>query len=264
MTVGVAAEAVDVGVRGVSVAYEAKGRRELILDSIDFDVPQGSFLTILGPSGCGKSSLLRVIAGVLKPVSGKVEIASSCLTPGIGFLQQTPSLVPWRSVFENATYALELRGRITQDDCEGAMRLVSEYELGEHLEKTPRELSGGMKQRVSIIRTLAAQPRLILGDEPFSSIDQISRVSLAYRFRKDCIVGNITTIFVTHSLEEAIFLSDKIVVLGGKPAHVVDTVSDLKLSTSAEDAVECRNSQEFREYFDRLWQALGMHREIVA
>jgi NitT/TauT family transport system ATP-binding protein len=198
------------------------GRTEAIRD-ISFDLPEGKFLAIVGPSGCGKTTLLRTLAGLLPPSSGKVVLQGKTVSgpsDGIGVVFQEPVLLPWRTVFENVVLPLELHGR---DDAAGRRKvdeLLSLVGLSEFRESHVWELSGGMQQRVAIARALVSDPLLLLMDEPFGALDAMTREQMNIELQRICAQTRKTTVFITHNLLEAVFLADLVLVLTPRPSEV--------------------------------------------
>jgi NitT/TauT family transport system ATP-binding protein len=234
-------------IRNVSKVF---GRDVVALRGMSLEVRQGDFVSLLGPSGCGKSTALRLIAGLMHPTSGRIEWHAGG-DAGLGVVFQEPTLMPWATVAKNVWLPLRLKGRRF-----GACRA----EIAEALEVVgltgfedayPRELSGGMKMRVSIARALVTRPRLILMDEPFAALDEITRFKLnndllEMREKLDC-----TVIFVTHSVFESVFLSDRIVVMAARPGRVIRELNvdepyprAEEFRTSAEYAAQCRATSE--------------------
>ncbi len=221
------------------------------LDGMSLTVRSGDFVSLLGPSGCGKSTALRLIAGLINPTSGHINWAQPRDSGDLGVVFQEPTLMPWSTVAENVWLPLRLAGRSRREagtDITDALRLVG---LEDFAGAYPRELSGGMKMRVSIARALVTHPRLILMDEPFAALDEITRFRLnndllALKARIGC-----TVIFVTHSVFESVFLSDRIVVMAARPGRVIRELEvdapyprDEQFRTSAAYAAHCRSASE--------------------
>ncbi len=232
--------------RGVSKVFS---NGTLALSDMSLTVQRGEFLSLLGPSGCGKSTALRIIAGLGLPSSGTVEWPSSAInTKGlpegdIGFVFQDPTLMPWATVFGNVYLPLKLRGVSKADAWTRIMETLATVGLADFAEAYPRELSGGMKMRVSIARALVTKPKLLLMDEPFAALDEITRQKLNDDVLKLWRQSGVTVIFVTHSVFESAYLSNRIVVMRARPGQVF---TDLPLTTSAERDEQYRTSEEYR------------------
>ena len=237
-----------VSLRGVGKLF---GTGLLALDGLDLDVRDGEFLSLLGPSGCGKSTALRIIAGLSEPSRGTVAWRDGAdARRGIGFVFQEPTLMPWTTVFGNVFLPLKLAGVDKAAAAPRIMATLSRVGLADFAEAYPRELSGGMRMRVSIARALVTAPRVLLMDEPFAALDEITRFKL-----NDDLVAlwrelHMTVVFVTHSVFESVFLSSRIVVMTSRPGRVsselaIDTpVRDAQFRTSAEYAGYCRVASE--------------------
>jgi NitT/TauT family transport system ATP-binding protein len=188
----------------------------VVINDLTLNIDAGEFLAILGPSGCGKSTLLRIIAGLLAPDSGTLDITPMDAGRRTAFVFQDAHLLPWRTVLENAALPLELMGVDKAERIARARTSLAEVGLSEAESRYPAQLSGGMRMRVSLARALVAQPRLLLLDEPFAALDEITRFRLEVRLRDLWIERGMTVIFVTHSITEAAFLADRAVVLTRK------------------------------------------------
>ena len=214
----------SIAIRGVSRSFATADGTLPVLDRVGFEVPERSVVALIGPNGCGKSTLLRIVAGLLRPAAGQVELDGAAVTgpdPRIGFVFQEPRLLPWRDSAGNIAYPLELAGwsRARRDD--QVRDLLGLVGLREFAGARPHELSGGMRQRVSIARALAMGPSVLLLDEPFSALDALTRE----RFNAELLHlwerTETTILLVTHSISEAIFLADRVVVLSPRPGRVV-------------------------------------------
>ena len=233
-----------VGVRGVSKVF-ANGVQALA--NVSLDVEAGEFLSVLGPSGCGKSTLLRLIAGLIQPSGG--TIASSAGRADLGFVFQEPTLMPWATALANVALPLKLQGVARGEREAQAAEALGNVGLKGFERTWPRELSGGMKMRVSIARALVTGPRLLLMDEPFAALDEITR----HRLNADLLElwqrSKVTVVFVTHSVFESVFLSQRIAVMAARPGRVLSELSIAALyprsasfRTSAEYAAYCRQA----------------------
>jgi NitT/TauT family transport system ATP-binding protein len=235
-----------VTMRGVSKIFS---NGTLALSNMSLYVGRGEFLSLLGPSGCGKSTALRIIAGLGAPSSGTVDWPSSTINSkglpegDIGFVFQDPTLMPWQTVFGNVHLPLKLRGAGKDAAREQIMQTLATVGLADFAEAYPRELSGGMKMRVSIARALVTKPKLLLMDEPFAALDEITRQKLNDDVLKLWRQSGVTVIFVTHSVFESAYLSNRIVVMRARPGQVF---TDLPLKTSLERDEQYRTSEEYR------------------
>lgn len=194
------------------------------LAGVDLAVAEGEFLSVLGPSGCGKSTLLRIVAGLSEPTSGTLEGAATGPDGGIGFVFQEPTLMPWADLWDNVYLPLRLQGVARRDAASRIDAMLGMMGLADFAQAFPRELSGGMRMRASIARALVTTPRLLLLDEPFAALDEITRFKL-----NEDLLGlwrrlGCTVIFVTHSVFESVFLSSRIAVMSGRPGRVVATL----------------------------------------
>lgn len=194
-----------------------------VLDNISFSVPEGGFTTLIGPSGCGKTTLLRIVGGLTPATRGDIKVGGA---PSIGpsrdktMVFQHFNLFPWRTALANVVYGLELDGVPETERLERAEHFIEMVGLTGFADHYPAELSGGMQQRVGIARALAVEPKLLLMDEPFGALDALTREYLQTELQKICAQANVSVLFVTHSIDEAIFLSDHVIVMGTKPGRI--------------------------------------------
>jgi NitT/TauT family transport system ATP-binding protein len=204
--------------RGVGKTF-ANGT--VALENMSLSIAEGDFLSLLGPSGCGKSTALRLISGLSQPTEGRIDWAGGPPGAGdIGFVFQEPTLMPWATVFDNVWLPLRLKGRSKRDVREAVMNALERVHLEDFAGSYPRELSGGMKMRVSIARALVVRPRILLMDEPFAALDEITRFKLNDDVLELWSEFGLTVVFVTHSVFESVFLSDRIVIMAAKPGRV--------------------------------------------
>ncbi len=220
-------EAQFVSAQGVSKTFEVDGDTVDAVERVDVSIAAGEFVTLLGPSGCGKSTLLMMIGGLETPTHGRIEIGGRTVTrprPDIGVMFQDSTLLPWKSALDNVLFPFQITGRGTRDHRDRAAALLRRVGLGGFEGKRPSQLSGGMRQRVALCRALIDEPDLLLMDEPFSALDAITRdemnvvlMDLWQQFRK-------TVVFVTHSLREAVFLSDRVLVMSRRPGRIIADV----------------------------------------
>ena len=221
----------DITITGVSRTFAIQGEPLRVLDGIDLHVPGGGIVAIVGPSGSGKSTLLRLIAGLLAPDSGTIEVGGRPVVgpaPAVGLVFQEPRLLPWRTAIDNVAYPLELAGQGRTERHARARELMVMVGLGGFEEAFPAQLSGGMAQRVGVARALALEPRVLLLDEPFGALDALTRDQLDAEVLRLWERLDTTILLVTHSIPEAVFLADRVVVLSPRPGRVVaDVVVDL-------------------------------------
>jgi NitT/TauT family transport system ATP-binding protein len=252
--------AVSVSARGLKHAF-ADGT--VTLDGIELEVETGTFLAILGPSGCGKSTLLRLIAGLERASSGTLVVAGR--EPGddgpgsrsrLAFVFQDAHLLPWRTVLDNVALPLELRGQTSSESRRLAQSALGDVELSDALARFPDELSGGMRMRVSIARALVTDPELLLLDEPFAALDELTRQRLDEGLRALWAKRKMTVIFVTHSLSEAVFLAERAVVMSRRPGRVVLSRA---IELPRERGAAIRTEVSFARETAILYEALEEH-----
>lgn len=249
-----------IDVDGVSVRYAASGNEErshLALSNVSFRVASGEFLAIIGPSGCGKSTLLRVVSGLLGATQGRVEIDGRPITrvpPGIGFLFQSDALLPWKTAKENVAIGAILAGKSPDKADRRAQSLLSEIGLGKALHKYPSELSGGMRKRVALTRTMAYEPTVFLLDEPFTALDAQTRIYVGNRFLRVLETLGQTVLVVTHDIDEAIAMADRVLVMTASPGRIAaDFAIDLP---RPRDYYRSRFEPRFRVIQERVWEIL--------
>ncbi len=236
------------------IYHDSNGEVEAIKD-IKLDIYDKEFLSIVGPSGCGKSSLLSILSNLEKATSGDIKYGSSNLK--VGYMLQNDSLFPWRTILENCLIGLEISKNLNDDTKNKVIGLLNTYGLGDFINKYPSSLSGGMRQRVALIRTLATDPDILLLDEPFSALDYQTRLALSDDVYKIIKNEGKTVIMVTHDLAEAISLSDRIVVLTKRPAEIKN-IYNINLSNKS-TPINNRKSPEFSNYYDKIWRDLDVH-----
>jgi len=221
------------------------------LSGVDMAIREGDFVSLLGPSGCGKSTALRLIAGLSTPTSGAIERPGAADNDTVGFVFQEPTLLPWASVFDNVWLPLRLRGVPRAKAAPAVMEMLARVHLERFAAAVPRELSGGMKMRVSIARALVTKPRVLLMDEPFAALDEITRFKLNDDLLDLWQDQRFTVVFVTHSVFESVFLSTRIVVMAARPGRVFRELAveapfprDETFRTSPAYAALCRRTSE--------------------
>lgn len=230
--------------------YTKEGELEVLKD-INFSLNEGQILTLLGPSGSGKSTILNILTKLLKPTSGDVVINGN-----IGYMFQKDHLLEWRNIIDNITIGLEIQNNKTKESIEQVEKLLKTYGLWEYRYMYPKELSGGMRQRVALIRTLAVNPDILLLDEPFSALDYQTRLLVSDDVFKIIKNENKSAILVTHDISEAISMSDVVVALSKRPATVKNIYNiDLRQNENL-TPLQTRKVPEFQNYFDILWKEL--------
>lgn len=234
--------------------HDQKGETTAIED-VSFDVAQEEFISIVGPSGCGKSTLLSILAGLSTKSDGTFQFQKE--KPQIGYMLQKDSLFPWRTILENCCLGLEINRSLNEDTKKRVIHLLDTYGLGDFKDQYPRALSGGMRQRAALIRTLAIDPDILLLDEPYSALDYQTRLALSddvyHIIRKE----KKTAIMVTHDLGEAISMSDRIIVLSKRPA-TIKKIYEIVIP-NAKTPSERRKTKEFSIYYDQIWRDLDVH-----
>ena len=224
------------------------------LDPISLGIREGEFVTLVGPSGCGKSTLLRLIAGLIQPSTGRVQLSSLARASGIGYVFQSPTLMPWATVERNVRLPLDLQGK-RGPDADGEVRHALDLVgLREFAHAYPRELSGGMQMRASIARALVMRPKLLLMDEPFGALDEITRNRLDRDLSDLCAREGLTVLFVTHSIYEATFLSSRVLVMSARPGRIF---SDVAMDQPIPRADAFRSTEAFARTSVRLSAALA-------
>ena len=245
----------------VSYAYHnLKGETQAVKD-LSFQVKEGEFVAIVGPSGCGKSTILSLISGIFEPEEGEVNFKTSN-RPMIGYMLQRDHLFPWRTIWSNCMLGLEVQNEKTPEKMEYAEYLLKEYNLWDVRNKKPDELSGGMRQRAALIRTLVLHPDLFLLDEPFSALDFQTRIEVSDDIASIIRDSGKSVILITHDLQEAISLADRIIVLSNRPAHVIREIP-IHLTCEGKGVLAARSAPEFNDYFNVLWEDLKGKEEKV-
>ena len=235
----------------VEMRYHTKNSETVAVKDLSFSVKEGEFLAVVGPSGCGKTTLLSLAAGLLKPSAGRIENGGVTL----GYMLQKDELFPWRTIEKNVFLPLEIQKCNTPERRKKVLALAEKYGLKDFLKSYPRELSGGMRQRAALIRTLAAEPDVLLLDEPFSALDYQTRLNVCddvYRIIKS---EKKTAILITHDISEAVSVADEAIVLSRRPATLV---ASYELPFGDETPLKRRENRAFSEWFERLWKDLNV------
>lgn len=246
------ASAAAVDIRGARKTY-LNGTHAL--DPIDLTVRPGEFVTIVGPSGCGKSTLLQLIAGLSPPTAGSIVLPEQFSPPRLAYVFQSPTLMPWASVQGNVRLPLDLAGIARDEADKTARQALERVGLLDFVRSFPRELSGGMQMRVSIARALVTGPRLLLMDEPFGALDEINRNRLDREFSELSARENLTVLFVTHSIYEAVFLSSRVLVMSPRPGRIR---GEMSIDAPRPRADSFRGTPEFAAYSAKLSAVLGL------
>lgn len=254
--------------RGLTHVFTSSRGDLTALTGVDVEVAEGSFISIIGPSGGGKTTLLRILGGLLAPTAGVVLIngippLEAQRRKTIGFVFQDPSLLPWRTVLENIRLPLELNTGQRGDGLEGPERLLESMGLGEFRDYHPHQLSGGMTQRVALARALATNPAVLLMDEPLGALDEMTRVAMRYELVRLWELTRKTVVFITHSIPEAVLLSDRVLVMSSRPGRIVEEVN-ISIPRPREESLEA--SPVFLEYTQRIKETLasGAHSGTTA
>ena len=230
--------------------YQAKNGEIEALKDITFDVRHGEFVSIVGPSGCGKSTLLSIISGLENCTKGKVIINGK-----IGYMLQKDNLLEWRNIYKNVLLGLEIQKNNNEESRKYVDMLLKKYGLYEFKDKYPNQLSGGMRQRAALIRTLATKPTILLLDEAFSALDYQTRLMVTEDVYKILKEENLTALMVTHDISEAISMSDRVIVLGKRPA-MIKKIYNIDFQIDNRTPLNCRENEKFRKYFNFIWEEL--------
>lgn len=247
-------------IKNISKKYQNKDGEILALDNINFRVKKGEFVSIIGPSGCGKSTLLSIISGLEEKTTGEIYIEGKRkenISEEVGYMLQRDCLLEWRTILENSLFGLEVKGKKNKDSKKYVEDLLKKYNLYDFKEKYPSELSGGMRQRAALIRTLAVKPKILLLDEAFSALDYQTRIMVTNDIYEILRKENITALIVTHDISEAISMSDRVLVLSKRPGTIKD-IHKISFDIENRTPLNCRQSSKFSKYFDTLWKELGV------
>ena len=226
----------------------------IALDGVDLTIYKDEFISIVGPSGCGKSTILSILAGLIDKTDGDIIVDDNTT---VGYMLQTDSLFPWRTILDNCLIGLEIKGLKNEENISYVISLLKKYGLGEFIDKYPDNLSGGMRQRVALIRTLALKPDILLLDEPMSALDYQSRLSISDDIYKIIKNEKKTAIMVTHDIAEAVSMSDRVIVLTKRPG-VIKSIYEINLDGKS-TPTNNRKLKDFSKYYDILWSDLDVH-----
>lgn len=259
--------------KNVRLIYHEPHAETLAIDDISLAIGRGEFTAIVGPSGCGKTTLLSMLAGIIAPSSGEVEVLGKKLfmskndgrrqkdlkaNNDTGYMLQKDNLLDWRTIEENVLLGLEIKHMLNADTKQYAHELLARYGLADFMKLYPRQLSGGMRQKVALIRTLVFRPSLLLLDEPFSALDFQTRLLLADEVSTIIKSEGCTAVLVTHDISEAISMCDKVAVLTARPASIRQ---EIRISLEGATPLERRNDSRFKDYFNIVWQEMMKNEE---
>lgn len=243
--------------KDVSLVYQTLNDEINAVENLNFCLNEGDFLSLIGPSGCGKTTILSLIAGLIKPTTGEIIIDNKTLNgvaDDMGYMLQKDHLFPWRTIEKNILLPLEIKNKLSNKKKEYAHSLLKKYGLEGFIKNYPDSLSGGMRQRVSLIRTLVSDPKLLLLDEPFSALDSQTRLTVCDDVYKIIKAEKKTAILVTHDISEAISMSDIIIVLTNRPAQVKTII---KPNIDGTSPLKRRESPKFGIMFEKIWKELN-------
>lgn len=239
-------------IQNLSHSYHTLEGETLALSNLSFTMQKGEFISIVGPSGCGKSTLLSLISGLMSPEVGNIILHGKKM----GYMLQKDHLLEWRSIYKNIILGLEIKHMLSDRTKMKAEVLLEQYGLADFANSKPSELSGGMRQRAALIRTLILEPDLLLLDEPFSALDYQTRLTVADDIGQILRKEHRSAILVTHDLSEAISLGDKVIILTKRPASIKKVIP-LKFSLEHDTPLNRRNTAEFKTYFNDVWKELN-------
>ena len=243
----------------ISYPYHTLDGETKALSNISFSLSPGEFTAVVGPSGCGKSTLLSLIAGLMKAENGQICLNGEPLTENsskIGYMLQHDHLFEWRSIYRNVLLGAEINKALTPEIKQRASELLEQYGLKHFARSKPSELSGGMRQRAALIRTLLLDPELLLLDEPFSALDYQTRLTVSDDIGQIIRCSGKTALLVTHDLSEAVSLSDRVIILSKRPASIVRIVP-ITFALEKDTPLNRRNAPEFKNYFNEIWKELN-------
>lgn len=250
-----------VEINNIGMNYQSPNGEIPAITNISLKIEKGEFICIVGPSGCGKSTLLSIIAGLLPPSSGNISINGADISgtsPEVGYMLQKDYLFEWRTILENVRLGLEIRKAMSSENMEYMNNLLITYDLYDFKDKYPSQLSGGMRQRAALIRTLVLKPEILLLDEAFSALDYQTRLAVADDIYSIIKKENKTAILVTHDIAESISMADRVVVLTSRPA-TIRGIHTINLTCEVRTPFSSREAPEFRHYFNTIWKELDVH-----
>lgn len=240
-------------IKNIRKKYHTKKEEILAVDNFSYQVEQGEFISIVGPSGCGKSTILSILSGLIDDYEGEINTNNA----KIGYMLQQDSLFEFRTILKNCLLGLEIENKLTEENKKYVLDLINSYGLTDFINSYPANLSGGMRQRVALIRTLATKPDILLLDEPFSALDYQTRLVVSDDVYKILKKEGKTAIMVTHDLAEAISMSDKIIVLSKRPS-IIKNIYNIELKNKS-NPIENRKDPKFSYYYDLIWKDIDYH-----
>lgn len=253
----------QVELKSIGMNYHTLDGETQAISDVSLDIFQGEIVTLVGPSGCGKSTLLSIIAGLIEPTSGNVYVNGREVTgpsKSVGYMFQNDNLFEWRTILDNVLIGLEIQHKLNEETKSFAENLLDTYGLSEFKNHYPRQLSGGMRQRVALIRTLAIKPDILLLDEPFSALDYHTRLSISDEVSAILKKENKTALVITHDIAEAISMGDRVAILTKRPSTIKDIIRvNLDPFNNKYTPMQKRESPEFRHIFNNIWKELDIH-----
>ena len=241
-------------VKNLKKIYHTKNNEILAVDNFSLNLKKGEFVAIVGPSGCGKSTILSILCGLDKPSSGTIQTDKNLK---FGYMLQGDNLFDWRTIYKNCLLGLELENKLTKENIEYVNKLLDTYGLKDFKKAYPNNLSGGMRQRVSLIRTLATKPDILFLDEPFSALDYQTRLAVSDDVYKIIKKEKKSAIMVTHDLSEAISMADRVIVMSPRPSKI-KSIYEIRL-TNKSTPIQNRKAKEFANYYDKIWKDIDYH-----
>lgn len=243
-------------IENLTKVYHTKDAMTLAVEGFCLDVYENEFVALVGPSGCGKSTILSMLSGLIKPTYGSFEFNKEDIS--LGYMLQQDYLFSWRNILDNIMLGLEIKGIKTDENIKYAEKLIKTYGLEDFKKSYPKELSGGMRQRAALIRTLALNPQILLLDEPFSALDYQTRLLVGDDISNIIRKEGKTAVLVTHDLAEAISMANRVVVLTKRPSKIKN-IYDISLTCESNSAIEKRKAPEFGSYYDKIWKDVDLH-----
>jgi len=242
-------------IENLTKIYHSKNGETLAIKDLNLNIKEGEFVAIVGPSGCGKSTLLSILCNLEKKTDGNIIFPKQNLK--IGYMLQEDTLFPWLNILDNSILGLKIQKKLTKENKEKVLNLLETYGLKDFINKYPNNLSGGMRQRVALIRTLAIEPDILLLDEAFSALDYQTRLAVSDDVWKIIKKEKKTTIMITHDVAEAISMADRVIVLTSRPAKV-KKIYNIEMKNK-ESPINNRKCPEFNKYYEQIWKDIDLH-----